>query len=463
MESFLQNPLSVKGIHTILSQVHPDTKISKEAVEFTIELLTPFSKQLQSTKDSDVPEFIKSHIFGKLATSTTYEYNKAISIKFSTPKTVIEEYLLSEILDISGSLARDEHDIIQPRHVQEAINSDDELSKTFKEQSSDKVSPKLITPEFRTFMVNLLRYRCLLKESTVADYFESDEGMSLLRQAFIHKSYEASVDYELLEFEGDRLLNATVADYIRTRFPHIKTPAWNTRIYHKLSSNKFLAKIAVDNGFDKFVLMDEKIMSRTQKYQVKSDDELYVKINGSVIEALYAAINRILTKYTVRGVGYSACYNITASYCDDLPESVFIEDVYDSVTHMKELFDHQGWNNSDMFHVGCSFHRCLVTLKLRPKPTPQGTIGVESGLDRYREEMAKKKQPIKPNDPILTTTDEYITFGYACINGDLKNKKLFAIKTSADGKESRKAVAKIVVESLASLGVVMKESKLKMV
>ena len=38
--------------------------------------------------------------------------------------------------------------------------------------------------EFQNFIVNLLKYRCLLKESIVSKYFDNSEGLKYMKHNF---------------------------------------------------------------------------------------------------------------------------------------------------------------------------------------------------------------------------------------------------------------------------------------
>ena len=300
--------------------------------------------------------------------------------------------------------------------------------------------------------------------------------MSVLRQAFTHKSYEPGKEnFELLEFEGDVALNLAVVEYLRERFPNVVHQKWTTRIKHKAISTTPLAKVAVDGGLDKYVRMGDDIRSRAEKKANKYvDHTTYMKIYEDVLEALCGAIKRILNKYTVRGVGYSACYNLISSYLDEIDDKYFFEEAYDPVSKLKDLFDKEGWGDTSIgvkIPMACSFGKSFVTMDMNLKapsyPVPQqpGSFVKESGLERYKREMNKAGVRLQENDPILTAEHNYITFGYVCqecirLRGlgtfdpnHIPRKRLLKVDTSNNKGDSRKSVARDVLAKLSLMGI----------
>ena len=111
--------LSRKKICEILKQVHPDTGIEKEAtIWLHVILEESFNMSSQELLDS---------LPGELGKHAVKEFTKL-------PKAEsIIDYLLAEILELSGNCARDhERARISPFHLWMAIENDEELLQVFK-------------------------------------------------------------------------------------------------------------------------------------------------------------------------------------------------------------------------------------------------------------------------------------------------------------------------------------------
>jgi ribonuclease-3 len=101
--------------------------------------------------------------------------------------------------------------------------------------------------------------------------------------AFIHKSASTAlkdgrvINNERLEYLGDAILDAVIADYLYTRFPD-KDEGFLTQLRAKLVKRKMLNKLADNLGMATF------LVSRTNSDQSK------VNLLGNAFEALIGAI-----------------------------------------------------------------------------------------------------------------------------------------------------------------------------
>lgn len=113
----------------------------------------------------------------------------------------------------------------------------------------------------------------------------------LYDQAFRHKSVvseneqEKQLSNERLEFLGDAILDAVVADYFFQKFP-FESEGFLTQLRSKLVSRSFLNQLAVDIGLDTFI-------------EIANNIKPSKSINGDAFEALIGAI--YLDK------GYNSC------------------------------------------------------------------------------------------------------------------------------------------------------------
>lgn len=115
----------------------------------------------------------------------------------------------------------------------------------------------------------------------------------IYEQAFLHKSSsievgEKKLNNERLEFLGDAILDAIVADILYKRFPN-KREGFLTNTRSKIVQRETLNRVAIDIGLDKMVIYSSKVNSH--------NNHMY----GNALEALIGAIYLDL--------GYKACYN----------------------------------------------------------------------------------------------------------------------------------------------------------
>lgn len=117
----------------------------------------------------------------------------------------------------------------------------------------------------------------------------------LYRKAFTHSSVanqardrnEQKESYERLEFLGDAVLSAVIADYLFKKFPY-RDEGFLTKLRSRIVSRQQLGKLAVKFGLDKFVDAESGLAGRSHS------------INGDVFEALIGAI------YLDRGYRFTA-------------------------------------------------------------------------------------------------------------------------------------------------------------
>lgn len=289
-----------------------------------------------------------------------------------------------------------------------------------------------VTPQFTNFIYNILRFRCNLKEKTVNDFFiVNKESMLLVRQAFIHSSFSEDTNYELLEFEGDGVIGSQAVQYIRRKFPDMVSVRWNTRMKHHIISSKVLAKLAIDNGFEEYLVIGQNLQAYIESFEDKWDCSEYQSAYEDTVEALCGAITDILNRYVAQGVADAACYNLIASFLDEYEIPLKYEDLFDAKSRLKEIFDNQGWNNLP----GCSMKKCLVTLEVD-----------EYSIGRY------KREDKNPDRRVLETTDKFITFGYACIGNN--NQRVLLVVTTANTKSNaEQPAAEIIIARLARRGI----------
>lgn len=88
-------------------------------------------------------------------------------------------------------------------------------------------------------------------------------NMKLYIKAFTHKSSVKDHNdcNERLEFIGDAVLNMVAGHYLYEKYPD-ENEGFLTRVRTKLVSNTNLSRLGKELGFDKFVIMNERAMSK---------------------------------------------------------------------------------------------------------------------------------------------------------------------------------------------------------
>ena len=153
----------------------------------------------------------------------------------------------------------------------------------------------------------------------------SPDNISLYKTALTHRSVRENADEnnERLEYLGDAVLSALVADYLFMRYPY-KEEGFLTEMRSKMVNRQQLNEIALRMGLKKITLYN------------KSDGSLKIsQIFGNTLEALVGAI------YLDRG------YKKTAKWVTEriiLPH-MFIDDLeLLEINHKNKLY---GWANKN--------------------------------------------------------------------------------------------------------------------
>jgi ribonuclease III len=137
--------------------------------------------------------------------------------------------------------------------------------------------------EFRTTLHNLLGFRA--------------DNLALYRKAFTHSSATSNTrgketvreSYERLEFLGDAVLSAVIADYLFKKFP-FRDEGFLTKIRSRIVSRQQLGKLAQKFGIEKLIVAESGLTNRSHS------------ISGDVFEALIGAI------YLDKGYEFAATF-----------------------------------------------------------------------------------------------------------------------------------------------------------
>lgn len=176
--------------------------------------------------------------------------------------------------------------------------------------------------------------RTLLKRGNIKkiyiDKLLSDECMKVYSSAFTSETIDENVNYQVYEQLGDLTGNKFIVWYIYRKFPQLRCPE-GVKIVARLRINygakNSFCKIAEKLGFWPFISATNDARQRLKKSLLED-----------VFEAFLGATESMLDDICL-GIGYIHVYRILKSVFDELDISLKYEDLYDSKTRLKELFD----------------------------------------------------------------------------------------------------------------------------
>lgn len=139
------SPLSRDGILAVLKQVHPNTKIDKDAIMYVSQLLVYIANKLAATPGATLNTRLRAVLSENLAKHAISEaskvYNRYLSLKPTKRKMAnwlayegAFEYLLAEILELAGNATRDNGKVtITRRYIDLALVNDTDLAEVFED------------------------------------------------------------------------------------------------------------------------------------------------------------------------------------------------------------------------------------------------------------------------------------------------------------------------------------------
>lgn len=185
-------------------------------------------------------------------------------------------------------------------------------------------------------------------------------NLHFYQTAFVHKSiYKKNIappdkqplifyqTYESLEFMGDAWLGAIVADYLYHRFPGQKE-GFLTKVRSKIVNSKQLIRFSEELGFDKYVVLPNRIEQTTGRKGAKFLEDIFEAICGAIIEDLGVACLQLFLKHLIE-------------LYIDFNEIILFDDDYKSI--LLQFFQKHGWPHPTYKMIsqeGPSHHRVFT-------------------------------------------------------------------------------------------------------
>ena len=183
--------------------------------------------------------------------------------------------------------------------------------------------------DFKALIASLLKKGGL--KSKYIKMLTDTEAMKIYGCAFTSELVDPDNNYQVLEMIGDLSGNKFIVNYMYERFPQLDC-AEGVKVVARLRINygakESFCEIARKLGFWPFISATNDLRQRKMKPLLED-----------VFEAFLGATERILDKRRRVGVGYAIVHDILTSIFDDMNISLRYEDLYDSKTRLKELFD----------------------------------------------------------------------------------------------------------------------------
>lgn len=185
---------------------------------------------------------------------------------------------------------------------------------------------------FKTKIIEVLKMSGI-KEKLIT-VLTDDSSMEIYSAAFTSELVDEKNNYQVYEQLGDLAANKAMVQYFYKKFPRLSC-AEGVKIVARLrinyGSKQSFFQIAKGLGFWNFITAPNEL--RQHKMKPLLEDSL---------ESFIGATEKILDDRVKMGFGFINVYKILAKIFDGLNISLRYEDLYDSKTRLKELFDMYG-------------------------------------------------------------------------------------------------------------------------
>jgi len=220
-------------------------------------------------------------------------------------------------------------------------HEDEKVARTREERAAEKrrlieekYSPMRGEP-FETFIMGLLK-KAKVGEADIQKFMGH---IKVFEQAFTHSSANPQWNYEVLEFQGDSIVNYCTVEYLSRKFPELTADDGSgvgtlARLKINMVSKSVFAKCAESMGFGEHIASNMYVRREDMKSLLED-----------TFEAFNGALHKVQTLCDPQSkrpgylVGVGASYRLISSYFDTLEISTRYEDLYDPKTRLKQLLE----------------------------------------------------------------------------------------------------------------------------
>jgi len=195
---------------------------------------------------------------------------------------------------------------------------------------------------YTEFIGTLLIEKTTLTQEFVSNMMSKETNALQFKIALTDASSGKEYNYQLLEFIGDKIVGSCFGMYLASRMPAVVREGTMTTIHHELTSNKYLAVLSRDYGFDKYAVLGDSTRERFKDRNLQ--DESYSDFMGDLFEAFFGAIYKVIMNEGLgEGVVIQICYQITSSFLDKRKIPLNLIELKPDNTRLNEIYPKLGW------------------------------------------------------------------------------------------------------------------------
>lgn len=239
--------------------------------------------------------------------------------------------------------------------------------------------------KFREFLFNLFKKYVPKLKSKYIKWLLCESNMEHFKIAFTAESADPINNYEQFEQLGDLSVNKFIVSYAYKKFPQINCPQ-GVRIASQLrilyGGKKELAKIADSIGLWPYISALEEIPVGEKLSTKKTRNKNKKGLLEDCFESFLGCVEYLLDNIDddCIGFGYNIVYSFLSNIFDEYVRmSIKYEDLFDSRTRIKEIFDkfkkeigtmaytynYQNIPNSEYLQVVCETYRIPLSSKVK--------------------------------------------------------------------------------------------------
>jgi hypothetical protein len=204
---------------------------------------------------------------------------------------------------------------------------------------------ELQTPEFIEFITLLLEQMGLSKDDI--NILRENNAMDEFAKCFVTANKDPENNFELYELAGDVCINTAIVSYLhRILQTEIdvqlkKNPSFNpdyrlkdyfNKLKSKYISNQHFKTIALQLGFEKFIMYGADDL----RILLTNPDEKFI---ASVLEAFFGCFEFVMSQFIKTKYSHAYVSSFISYIMHSLPINYNPDQIYDSVTLLKETSD----------------------------------------------------------------------------------------------------------------------------
>ena len=207
-----------------------------------------------------------------------------------------------------------------------------DIPESYKISLNEKRRFSYSSNEYKNYVITLLN-----KESNIDSVNIFLKSSNLFYDAITSPSFNDKNNYEALETLGDNTLNKIVFWYFSKRFPQLNCS----------NGKELLLRVKTKNVMTESYVNMAQILGLHKFIKIGSSGKIDLSVQEDVFEAFFGALELAIDKIYPFGTGYFIIYNIISKILDNKDISLKYENLVDSKTTLKEIFDPQ--NVKDMY------------------------------------------------------------------------------------------------------------------